>query len=211
MRVYPTGGGAPGIDPNAVTATAGDVLVGVTAGVKGSYDPVAGTLALTGNAQPNQVLKNVTFYNTNAKSKLTGTMDIQSILSFSVAPYSETQLNFTWKNPAMGPFSGVIIVGKTGAYPTSITDGTRYYKGFGNNSSANGVANTVVGGFTMGVTYYFRAFSYTTRDNAEWISGNTLIANAIIQISTKVITTSQNWVAPPNVYLIDVFCVGGGS
>lgn len=65
--------------------------------------------------------------------KGTGTMNIQSILSFSLPPYSENQIIFTWKNPSMGPFSGVIIVGKTGTYP-GITDGTRYYNCFRNKS-----------------------------------------------------------------------------
>lgn len=209
-RVYPAGGGAPGINPKALTAVASDVVKGKLAGVKDNYEPVLGTLELIGNAQPNQVLAGTTFYN-NTWTRQTGTMSIQSILSFSSAPSSETQIIFTWKNPAMGPFSGVIIVGKTGSYPTSITDGTRYYKGWGNNSSANGTSSTIVGGFSIGVTYYFRAFSYATKDNAEWIHANSLVANATIQIVTKIFTYSQNWVAPANVTKVDIFCVGGGA
>lgn len=160
-------------------------------------------------ATDNRVMSGDTYWRNGVKG--TGTMTVQSILSFSAAPYSVNQLIFTWKNPSVGAFSGVIIVGKTGGYPTSITDGTRYYKGFGNNSSANGTSNATVSGFTVGTTYYFRAFSYVTKDNTEWVSGNTLMANTTIQIITKTFASSQTWVVPANVYFIDIFCVGGGA
>lgn len=210
-RVYPMGGGAPGIDPTALTATAGDVISGVLAGVKDNYDPVVGTLTLTGNAQQNHVLAGETYYTTNPKSKITGTMNIQSILSFSCAPYSASQIILTWQNPYTGPFSGVIIIGKTGGYPANINDGTRLYKGFGNNTSGGGVSNTVIGGFELNVTYYFRAFSYTTVNGEEWLSGTTRIANVIIQQISSVFTSSGTFTVPPNVSSIDVFCVGGGG
>ena len=53
------------------TATAGDVLVGKTLGREDGIVP--GTLSLTGNAVASDVRTGKTFYNTNAKSKLTGT------------------------------------------------------------------------------------------------------------------------------------------
>lgn len=160
-------------------------------------------------ATDNRVMSGDTYWRNGVKG--TGTMTVQSILSFSSAPSSETQIICTWKNPSVGPFSGVIIVGKTGGYPTSITDGTRYYKGFGNNSSANGTSSTIISGFTTGITYYFRAFSYVTINNTEWVSSTTYSSNTIIQTLTKIFTTSQNWVAPANVTKIEVFCVGGGA
>lgn len=210
-RNYPVGGGAPGIDPTPLTATAGDVVAGLTAGVKDNYDPVVGTLTLTGNAAQNHVLANETYYTNNPKVRLTGTMTVQSILSFSCAPYSASQIIFTWQNPSMGPFSGVIIVGKTGGYPTSISDGTRYYQGFGNNTGALGASSVIVGGFGVNVTYYFYAFSYSLINNQEWIGATTRAGNAIITQTIQTITASTIWTIPSNVNSVEIFCVGGGG
>lgn len=209
--VYPVGGGAPGINPADLTATAGDVVAGAIAGVKDNYDPVPGTLTLTGNAQQNHVLAGETYYTTNPKSKITGTMSVQSILSFSCAPYSASRIVFTWQNPQNGPFSGVIIVGKTGGYPTNINDGTRYYKGFGNNTNSLGVSSVVVEGFGVNITYYFRAFSYAIINGDEITSTTTRIANVIIQQVTQVFTSSTTWTVPNGVSEITIFCVGGGG
>lgn len=104
---------------------------------------------LTGNATAAYVYSGKTFYSTDPKVKLTGTMTISSILSFSAAVYSSTAITFSWKNPAKGPFSGVIVIGKTGSYPASITDGTQYYKGAGNNTSANGTSSATVSKFQV--------------------------------------------------------------
>ena len=62
------------LSPDDLTAEPGDVLKGKIAGVKGSDEPAAGTLELTGNASDSQVLAGSTYYNTNPKTKRTGTM-----------------------------------------------------------------------------------------------------------------------------------------
>lgn len=67
-------GGAGGIDPDELNATTGDVIKGKKFGGSGSDEPLTGTLELTGNAADSQVLKGATYYNTDAKSKRTGTM-----------------------------------------------------------------------------------------------------------------------------------------
>ena len=72
VRTNASGGG--GLDTDELTALAGDVLKGKTAGVKGSDDPVAGTLELTGSAADSQVLAGQTYYNTDPKVKRSGTM-----------------------------------------------------------------------------------------------------------------------------------------
>lgn len=180
-RVIINPGGAGGIDPDELTVTPEKVLAGEIFGGAGSDEPQ------------------------------TGTMDVQSILSFSAAVYSSTAVTFTWKNPLRGPFSGVIIVGKAGSYPTGITDGTRYYKGYGNNPAANGVSSMVVDGFSGGVTYYFRAFSYALRNGVEWISGKTYTATASTTKGQRTFTSSGMFTVPAGVRLIDVFCVGGGA
>lgn len=175
------------------------------------FTVIANSLAsqTSATAIPSHVLNGETYWANGNKS--TGTMNVQSILSFSCAPYSANQIIFTWQNPQKGPFSGVIIVGKTGGYPANINDGTRYYKGFGNNSSGNGVSNTIIGGFGVNITYYFRAFSYCTINGGEPLSGTTRISNTIIQQVTQVITSSTTWVCPANINSVDVFCVGGGA
>lgn len=145
-------------------------------------------------------------------TKYTGTLAVQSILSFSATPYSTNQITFTWKNPAKGAFSGVIIVGKTGSYPTSISDGTRYYKGTGSSSTASGTSTTTVSGFTAGTTYYFRAFSYAVKDDAEWVHETSYTASAkTTSKGTQTFTASGTFTVPTAVRSIDIFCVGGGG
>lgn len=140
-----------------------------------------------------------------------GTLDVQSILSFSAAPYSSDQITFTWKNPAKGAFSGVILVGKTGSYPANINDGTRYYKGFGNNQAANGGSSATIGGFVSGTAYYFRAFSYAIKNGAEWVHPTSHTAAVSTTKGQKVFTASTTWTVPEGVRSIDIFCVGGGG
>lgn len=66
-------GGGSGADLDVVTAAADDVLSGkVIVGPDG--EPLTGTLALSGTAGAGHVLSGQTFYNTNAKSKQTGSM-----------------------------------------------------------------------------------------------------------------------------------------
>ncbi len=74
MGIWLPGGG--GADVDVVTAEAGDVLEGkVIVGPDG--EPLTGTLALSGNAADSQVLSGQTYYNTDAKTKRTGSMSNQ--------------------------------------------------------------------------------------------------------------------------------------
>ena len=158
----------------------------------------------------NDLLSGVVAYGKNGV-KYTGNVAIQSVLSFSAAPYSSTQIVFTWKNPAKGPFSGVIIVGKTGSYPTSISDGTRWYKGSGSNTTASGTSTATVSGFTAGTTYYFRCFSYAIKNSAEWVHGTSYTATATVAKGTQTFKSSGTFTVPAGVRSIDIFCVGGGG
>lgn len=144
-------------------------------------------------------------------TKITGTLAVQSILSFSAAPYGAKQVSFTWKNPTKGPFSGVIIVYKTGSYPSSITDGTRIYKGSGNSSSANGTSSATCTMPAENTMYYFRAYTYAVKNNAEWIHGTTYTATATTARSQYTFTSSGTFTVPTGVSKIDIFCVGGGG
>ena len=173
----------------------------------------ANTLAsqTKGNAAAADILKTKTAYVNG--TLLTGTMEVQSVLSFSAAPASATQITCTWKNPAKGPFSGVIIIGKTGSYPTSITDGTRYYKGSGNNTSANGSSTQIISKLSPNTKYYFKIFSYCTKNNSEWSAASARNAEATAPVAkgTKTFTSSGTFTVPDGVTRIDVFCVGGGQ
>ena len=74
-KIWMPGGGG-GADVDVVTAEAGDVLEGkVIVGPDG--EPLTGTLALSGNAADSQVLSGQTYYNTDAKTKRTGSMSNQ--------------------------------------------------------------------------------------------------------------------------------------
>lgn len=192
------------ITVNAVAnLTASNILKGKTVG------GVAGTATSDATALVNTIINGYTAYVNG--SKITGTVNVQTILSFSAAPYSPNKITFTWKNPAKGAFSGVIIVGKTGSTPTSISDGTRWYKGSGNNTTANGTSTITVDGFTGGTQYYFRAFSYATKNNSEWV-GSSLTSSAKTKPQgTQVFTSSGTFTVPTEVTSIDIFCVGGGG
>ena len=82
MGIWLPGGG--GADLDAVTAGAGDVLAGkVIVGPDG--EPLTGTLALSGNASDGQVLSGQTYYDTDAKTKRTGTMPNRGTVNQSLA------------------------------------------------------------------------------------------------------------------------------
>lgn len=137
---------------------------------------------------------------------------VSTVLSFSLASTAYNSITFTWKNPASGGFAGVVIVGKTGSYPSSPTDGTTYYTGLGNNSSANGTSSITLTSFSGGTTYYFRCWSYVLINNVKWYSDykQTTITTAV-QKGQQIFTASGTFTVPANVTSIDIFCVGGGG
>ena len=85
-NILMTGSGGGGAGSDDCTATAAELLKGYTGILKGSDDePAQGILELTGNAQAAHVLNGETFYSNDAKTKHTGNMTVNSLLSFSVA------------------------------------------------------------------------------------------------------------------------------
>lgn len=208
-----TGGGGGGGSSDDCTATANDVLKGKTAVYNGSDDePQEGTLELTGDAADGYVYSGKTYYNTDARTKRTGTMTVGSILNFSAAAYSGRQVLLKWQNPyaATGkPFGGVFINYSTSGYPG--TGGTRIYTGYGNNSASGGWSQVVVTLPNLNTTYYFSCTAYVGCSVGDmW--GNTM--NASCKTAGEIwqnITWSQNYTIPAGYNYVDIFCVGGGG
>lgn len=206
-------GGAGGADSDDCTASANDVLKGKTAIVNGSEDePIIGTLELTGNAIAAYVYTGKTFYNTNPKSKLTGTMTVNSLLSFSVAAYSGKRVLAKWQNPkaaAGKPYSGVYIRYSTSGTPGK-TGGTQVYKGYGNNKVSDGISSVYLDMPSLNTLYYFTIYPYATCSAGE-MTGE--VINTTCKTSgevTKTFTASQSY----TVYgytKADIFLVGGGG
>lgn len=142
--------------------------------------------------------------------KRTGNMTCSSVLSFSVAAYSTSQIVATWKNPAKGPFSGVIICAKTGGYPTGIND-NRKYTGVGSNKAASGTSSVTISGLTPGTTYYFRIWAYTTCSAGNFYSGYLQATCAPAAHGRKAFTSSGTFTVPAGIRSINIFVVGGGA
>lgn len=77
-------------DQTRATAEVGDILEGKTAWVNGSK--ITGDLVLTGTATANDVLPGKTFYNTNAKSLVTGNMPVIEPPHVTLSAGSEYQI-----------------------------------------------------------------------------------------------------------------------
>ena len=229
------GGGAGGLDPDELTAVAADVRKGKIAGVKGSDDPVTGTLDIPAanilagkniggvagtatsdaNAYAERIYSGHTAYVNG--NKITGNMTCNSILNFSAQAYSTSQILLQWQNPyaATGkPFQGVFVNYTTNGYP-GVHSGTRIYTGYGNNTAPGGVSQVIVTMPSVGTGYYFSCTAYVNyRDsNGEFTCvGNTINAYAATTAhGSLTFTWSQTWTVPAGIRLVDVCCVGGGS
>lgn len=117
-----------------------------------------------GTVSTGNVLKGQTFTST-AGIKVTGTMSVQSAISFSAAAISYNTIRISWKNPARGPWQGVFIQMSTSGNPGT-GGGSRAYTGRGNSSSANASNYVDITGLNANTTYYFTCTSYV--DNLGW-------------------------------------------
>ena len=213
-NILMTGAGGGGAGSDDCTATAAELLKGYTGILKGSDDePVQGTLELTGNAQAAHVLNGETFYSNDAKTKHTGNMTVNSLLSFSVAAYSGRRVLAKWQNPraASGrPYSGIYIRYSTDGYPGA-GGGVQIYKGAGNNTMSEGWSQVFLDLPNVGTTYYFSAIPYVTCSVGELLGApvNAVVTTGGQQVVT--VTGTQNYIIPEGYPLADIFCVGGGG
>ncbi len=102
---------------------------------------VSGTATSDANATAAYIYKGKTAYVDG--SKITGSMSVSSLVSFSVATYSTTQVTATWTWPSKGPYSGIAICGKTGGYPANIGD-SRLYTGAGSNHNLGAKTSAII-------------------------------------------------------------------
>ena len=143
-------------------------------------------------------------------TKITGNMTVSSLVSFSVAAYSTSQVQCTWKWPSKGPYSGVAICGKAGSYPSNIND-SRLYTGYGNTYALNSTSTTTIGGLSAGTTYYFRVWVYCTCSGGDIYSNYSQATCKVTSHGQTTLTSSGTWTVPAGVRSIDICCVGGGG
>ena len=206
--------GGGGILSDDCTASKNEVLKGYSTLTSDSDDEIIeGTLELTGDAVENHVLQGESFYSNDPKTKLTGTLVINSLLSFSVAAYSGKRLLATWTNPQAAdgkPYSGVYIRYNTGSYPGK-TGGTQIYKGVGNNTTSGADSSVYLDLPAVGTTYYFSIYPYVTTSLGE-MTGDVLNATRATSGQSNVsITSTRSYTVPTGYTKMDVFCVGGGG
>lgn len=162
---------------------------------------IAGTATSDANATADKIMSGYSGYVNGVK--INGTLTVQSVLSFSVAQYSNLTLIASWAKPAKGPWSGLRVICKQGSYPTNAWDGTLFYEG----SSTYGTKSLTAG------TWYFRGWNYI-ETNAGRLYNNTYVqgsANNITIKGMKTFTQSGTFTVPANVYTIQAFVVGGGG
>lgn len=170
---------------------------------------VTGTATSDATATANYIYTGKTAYKNG--QKVTGTMTVNSILSFDYAAYSTTQIIVKWQNPSKGPFSGVVICAKTGGYPTS-PDDNRKYTGYGDNKNASAWSNAIISGLTPGTTYYFRMWWYATCSAGDMFSSSAKQFTCNTTASgRKSFTSSGTWTVPAGVKSINIHCTGPGS
>ena len=195
--------------PAGTMATAGGMTAAKVLAGQSAFG-ISGTATNDATATDGYVYSGKTYYRNGVKG--TGTMTVGSILSFSAAAYSTTQILLTWQNPyaATGkPFSGVFINYSTSGYPG--TGGTRIYTGVGSNSAAGGTSTAIVTMPSVGTTYYFSLTPYCTTSAGE-IRGSSLNATAKTTASGRQsFTASTTFTVPSGVRTINVHCTGGGG
>lgn len=175
-KIWMPGGGG-GADLDVITAGAGDVLAGKVI-VDKDGEPLTGTLALSGNASDAQVLSGQTYYNSDPKTKRTGTMPNRGAVSQALG------INGTYTIPA-GYHNGsgkvtqsiATMAGQTitpGTSQQTVSSSGKYMTG---NVVVNAVSNLTAanikkGAVVGGVTGTFQGYVPTATD--LYLRGNNI-------------------------------------
>lgn len=121
------------------------------------------------------VLNGEIFYGADSDEPQTGTMTVNSILSFSVAAYSGRRVLLKWQNPYAAPgkpYSGVIVKASTGGYPAwNAPAWDAIYAGAGDNATPGGWSQAFMDLPALNTTYYFTCFGYATTNFRDIQSG----------------------------------------
>lgn len=216
------GGGGGGVGSDELTSLLSDVVKGKTAVTSDSNDePGTGTLELTGNAVAAHVLTGESFYTTDPKNKIVGTMTVNSILSFNVAAYSGRRVLLKWQNPYAAPgkpYCGVIIKASTGGYPAwNASAWDAIYAGAGDNVAPGAWSQAFMDLPALNTTYYFTALTYAITSLGEIYSpvyDPSTVKYAVCATNGPAVVTitgTQNYVIPEGYTQADIFCVGGGG
>ena len=167
------------------------------------------------------VLNGETFYGANSDEPQTGTMTVNSILSFNVAAYSGRRVLLKWQNPYAAPgkpYCGVIIKASTGGYPAwNASAWDANYVGAGDNVTPGGWSQAFMDLPALNTTYYFTCFGYATTNFGEIYSPvydpasikKASVTTGVMQLIT--ITGTQNYTIPEGFSILDIFCLGGGG
>lgn len=167
------------------------------------------------------VLNGEIFYGANSDEPQTGTMTVNSILSFNVAAYSGRRVLLKWQNPYAAPgkpYCGVIIKASTGGYPAwNASAWDAIYAGAGDNVTPGGWSQVFMDLPALNTTYYFTCFGYATTNFGEIYSPvydpasikKASVTTGVMQLIT--ITGTQNYTIPEGFSILDIFCLGGGG
>jgi C1A family cysteine protease len=90
----------------------------------------------------------------------TGPQPPALVTNFAASDGENGQSTLTWTNPSDSDLAQVVVLRKTGSYPTSHTDGINVYTN--SSPAAGGTVSTVDTGLTNGTTYYYAVFSKDT-------------------------------------------------
>lgn len=161
-----------------------------------------------------------------------GGYKVNPVFGFTATIWTSGTACVYWGNPA-DHYSGVMVRYKIGAYPVSITDGTLAYDNGGGDvlqlDANTYVTGCTVAGLTIGTTYYFSAFSYTTSGSgtrhyskivrqAAWTAASVAPSAGSYTGSGGEIPgvgyafySDGVYTVPAGIRALDVFCVGGGG